>query len=76
MSETQSDHSEGPASGQGDPKEHPTGGLDPAPATPTKEKSDPEAGTASAHKHSPENADEPTNPESGQAGSAGGDITK
>lgn len=68
MSESQSDHTE-------DPKEHPKGGLDPAPTTPTEEKSDPEAGTGSAHKDSPDNPDERTSSGSGEPGSAGGDIT-
>jgi hypothetical protein len=78
MSETPSDHSEdqGQPSGQPDTKDHQTGGLEPAPTTPTEDKSDPEAGTGSAHKHSSENPDDPTSAGTGKPGSAGGDITQ
>jgi hypothetical protein len=57
MTEEQPDHTEDPsrqAAGQGDAKEHPTGGLSPAPTTPTEDKQEPEAGTGSADKRSAE----------------------
>jgi hypothetical protein len=57
--------------GHADPKEHPKGTLDPAPTTPTDEKQEPEAGTGSAHKHSPENPDEPTSTGRGKPGDSG-----
>lgn len=47
-------------------REHSTGGLDPAPVESTEEKSDPEAGTASADKRSPENKG--ANPDAGETG--------
>jgi hypothetical protein len=65
--------------GQGDVAEHPKGGLSPAPATPTEEKEEPEAGTASADKRSPESLAEQGGAASGETddpGAAGGDITR
>jgi hypothetical protein len=61
----------------GDAKEHQTGGLDSAPVTPTEEKSEPESGTGSADKRSPESLAEEDEPPSGtKPGAAGGDITR
>jgi hypothetical protein len=78
MSEHQPDPHEG-ASQQGDTKEHPTGGLSPAPTTPTDEKREPEAGTGSADKRSPESPaeqDAPPSTGTGAPGATGGDITR
>jgi hypothetical protein len=61
----------------GDDKEHRKGSLDPAPVTPTKEKSEPAAGTGSADKRSPESpADQDAQPDTTKPGAAGGDITR
>ena len=46
MSESETDPNE--------EREHHTGGLEPAPATPNDEKTEPEGGTGSADKRSPE----------------------
>ena len=65
--------------GQGAVAEHPTGGLSPAPTTPTDEKEEPEAGTGSADKRSPESLVEQGEAASGESddpGAAGGDITR
>jgi hypothetical protein len=62
-----------------DDKEHPKGGLDPAPTTPTEEKSEPESGTGSADKRSEESQAEQGGPPSdadNKPGTAGGDITR
>jgi hypothetical protein len=78
MSEQQPDLNED-ASQQGDTKEHPTGGLSPAPTTPTDEKREPEAGTGSADKRSPESpAERDDAPATGTdaPGATGGDITR
>ena len=82
MSEHQPDPNEDASQqerGQGDTKDHHTGGLSPAPTTPTDEKQEPEAGTGSADKRSPESPveqDEPPRPGPGAPGAAGGDITR
>jgi hypothetical protein len=53
------------------------GGLDPAPVTPTEEKSEPESGTASADKRSEESlAEQDGPPSSNDPGGSGGDITR
>jgi hypothetical protein len=68
-----------PERGEGDVAEHPTGGLSPAPTTPTEDKKDPQAGTQSADKRSPESLAERDEPASGTTddpGAAGGDITR
>jgi hypothetical protein len=62
-----------------DEKEHAKGGLEPAPATPTHEKSEPEAGTGSADKRSQESQAEQAGTSSdgdNSPGEAGGDITR
>ena len=57
-----------------DQSEDPKGTLDPAPVTPTEEKSDPEAGTGSADKRSDESlAEQHDSDDPGQAGAQGGD---
>jgi hypothetical protein len=64
---------------QPDEKEHAKGSLDPAPTTPTEEKSEPESGTASADKRSGESVaeqDEPPGTDTRKPGAAGGDITR
>jgi hypothetical protein len=82
MTERQPDQSGNPGqqdSGAGKTEEHRTGGLDPAPATPTEEKAEPEAGTGSADKRSPESQAEQEGPPSTadeKPGTAGGDITR
>jgi hypothetical protein len=81
MSDDQPDPSSAPSQqqgGQGDPKEHEKGGLSPAPTTPTEDKEEPEAGTGSADKRSPESlAEQDQQGEPGDApGTAGGDITR
>jgi hypothetical protein len=82
MSEHQPDPTEDAnqqESGQGDTKDHPTGGLSPAPTTPTDEKRNPEAGTGSADKRSPDSPaeqDEPPSTGPDAPGAAGGDITR
>lgn len=53
------------------------GGLDPAPVTPTEEKEEPEAGTGSTDKRSPESvAEQDESPAGSPSGEAGGDITR
>jgi hypothetical protein len=53
------------------------GGLSPAPTTPTADKTEPEAGTGSADKRSPESlAEQDHPPEGDKPGTAGGDITR
>jgi hypothetical protein len=82
MSEQQPDPTEDAGqqqSGQGDTKDHPTGGLSPAPSTPTDEKQEPEAGTGSADKRSPESSaeqDEPPGTGTDAPGATGGDLTR
>jgi len=54
------------------------GGLESAPVTPTEEKSDPETGTGSADKRSPDSIAEKKNTADGPGqspGAAGGNIT-
>ena len=61
-----------------DPAEHAKGGLEPAPVTPTEEKSEPEAGTGGADKRSGESlAEGDRDPaETGERpGAAGGNQT-
>jgi hypothetical protein len=79
MSEHQPDPTEDAGQqerGQGDTKDHPTGGLSPAPTTPTDEKQDPEAGTGSADKRSRDSQAEQGDPAGSEQGGAGGDITR
>jgi hypothetical protein len=82
MSERQPDHSEDPSRqgpGHDDADEHAKGSLTPAPTTPTEEKAEPEAGTGSADKRSPESKaeqDAPPSGPTGKPGAAGGDITR
>jgi hypothetical protein len=82
MSEHQPDQSQDPGQqerGQGDVAEHPKGGLSPAPSTPTEDKKEPQAGTASADKRSPESLaeqDEPASDTRDAPGASGGDITR
>jgi hypothetical protein len=59
-----------------DPKEHPKGELDPIPVTPTEDKAEPEAGTGSADKRSPESLAEQQDTRDEHAGAAGGDVTR
>jgi hypothetical protein len=71
MTEQQPDHTE-------DHDHAGRGGLDPAPVTPTEEKTEPESGTGSADKRSSESQAEQDEPptEGGNApGVAGGDQT-
>jgi len=72
MSESETDPNE--------EREHHTGGLEPAPATPNDAKTEPEGGTGSADKRSPESIAEQDEDEDGSetedpAGSAGGNQT-
>ena len=76
MSQHQRDQNEEPGENAED---QPVGGLDPAPTTPTEDKSEPEAGTGSADKRSRESLaeqDEPASGASGETGSTGGDVTR
>jgi hypothetical protein len=62
---------------QSDAGDAPVGGLSPAPTTPTSDKEEPEAGTGSADKRSPESQAEQDQPPGGaEPGTAGGDITR
>jgi hypothetical protein len=68
-----------PEQRQGDVAEHHTGGLSPAPVTPTEDKRKPQAGTQSADKRSSESLAEQDEPASGSTdapGTKGGDITR
>jgi hypothetical protein len=80
MSDHPSGDPEDPAvrgSRKSDAADTPAGGLEPAPTTPTADKEDPEAGTGSADKRSPESRAEQDRPaEDRRPGAAGGDITR
>jgi len=60
-------------------QDEPVGGLSPAPVTPTEDKAEPEAGTGSADKRSPESLveqEEPASDSADEPGESGGNIAR